>query len=96
MIFATDELMRKFLISLCKSKRGGEIKVPMKTLEDQNTRLNFRRDGRFMVLSLEVVKDQWGRIVDRCGQVKCLKCDVYINYSYSDGSKRTLCAQHEA
>lgn len=92
-----EELMRKFLIILGESRGGEEIKLHLTSLEtvDPNARLRFRRNGPHMVMSVEVVKDRWGRVVDRCGQVKCLKCDTYINYDYPDGSKRTLCAQHE-
>jgi hypothetical protein len=93
-----DQLTRQFLVSLCGSSPGGEIKLPMAALDavDENGRLRFRRAGKFIVLSVKVVKDRWGRIVDRCGQVKCLDCDTYINYDYPDGSKRTHCAQHES
>lgn len=92
-----SELMRQFLIVLCQGKPDGEIKLDCSTLDavGQDARLNFRRKGQHMVLSVKVVKDRWGRVVDRCGQIKCEKCDVYVNYEYSDGSKRTHCAQHE-
>jgi len=93
-----NELMRQFLIVLAQGKRGEEIKLHVDTLEavDPNARINFHRDGPLMVMSLEIVKDEWGRVIDRCGQVKCLKCDVYVNYCYPDGSKRTHCSQHDS
>jgi hypothetical protein len=92
-----QELMRQFLIILSKGKPGEEIKLHIDTLDavDENLRISFKRDGPLMVMSAEVVKDEWGRIVDRCGQVKCLNCDVRINYDYPDGSKREYCARHE-
>ena len=97
MMIMREELMRQFLITLCQDRPGGEIKLHQKALKavDPNIRINFRRDGHMVVMSLEVVKDEWGRVIDRCGQVKCLKCDTYVNYCYSDGSKRTVCAEHE-
>lgn len=94
-----SELMRQFLIVLANSgNRGGEIKLHIGSLDvvDPNARISFNRDGPLMVMSVEVVKDRWGRVVDRCGQIKCGKCDVYVNYDYPDGSKRTHCAQHES
>jgi len=90
-----EELMRQFLIVLAKGK--GEIKLHVDSLAavDPNARIEFERDGPLMVMSVKVYKDEWGRVIDRCGQVKCLKCDVYVNYDYPDGSKREYCAEHE-
>lgn len=95
MTILPEELMRQFLIVLAQ-ERGG-LKLSLAALEavDPNTRVEFYRDGPLMAMKLTVPKDRWGRVLDRCGQVKCLKCDVSINYAYSDGSKRTLCAKHE-
>lgn len=92
-----SELMRQFLIILAQGKPGGEIKLHWQSLKtvDPNARLKFHRDGPLMVLSIEVVKDEWGRVIDRCGQVKCVQCDVYVNYCYPDGSKRELCSEHD-
>lgn len=92
-----EELMRQFLIILAQGKPGGEIKLHWKSLEavDQNARINFHRDGQVMVMSVEVVKDKWGRVIDRCGQIKCGKCDVHVNYEYPGGSKREYCSDHD-
>jgi len=94
MTILNEELMRQFLIVLSK---GEKIELPMDSLKavGEDARIRFTQKGSLMVMSVNVVKDRWGRVVDRCGQVKCLKCDTYINYDYPDGSKRTLCAQHE-
>ena len=92
------DLMRKFLIVLASMKqRGGEIKIGIDSLDavDDNARISFNRDGPLMVMSFEVVKDRWGRVIDRCGQVKCLDCSVRVNYSYSDGTKRERCSDHD-
>lgn len=92
-----DELMRRFLIVLSQGKLGGGIKLHVDSIEgvDQNARVEFTRDGPLWVLDVVVPKDQWGRVIDRCGQVKCRKCETYINYDYPDGSKRALCAKHD-
>lgn len=92
-----NELMRKFLIILAQGKGDGEIKLHVDSLEGVNpaARVEFYRHGPLMVMRVQVVKDRWGRVVDRCGQVKCLKCDTYINYDYPDGSKRVYCAKHD-
>lgn len=92
-----EELMRKFLIILAEGKRGGEIKLHVDSLEavEDAKRIKFERDGPLMVMSVWVEKDDWGRVIDRCGQVKCLKCEVRVNYCYSDGSKREHCSKHD-
>lgn len=89
-----NELMRAFLIVLAK---GEKIELPVDSLKavGEDARIRFKKKGSLMVMSVHVVKDRWGRVIDRCGQVKCLKCDTYINYDYPDGSKRTHCGQHE-
>ena len=93
-----SELMRQFLIVICQGKPGGEIKFHLGTLDgvNPNARLEFYRDGPLMALRVAVVQDRWGRVVDRAGQVKCLECEVRVNYGYPDGSKRTHCAVHES
>ena len=87
------ELMRKFLITMSH----GDLVVSLEALKavDPNARLEFYRDGPLVVMRVKVLKDKWGRTIDRAGQVKCLKCDVWVNYDYPDGSKREYCSEHE-
>lgn len=91
------ELMRQFLIILANGNPGGTIRLHIGSLDlvDPKIRLEFHRDGPIMEMSLKIVKDEWGRELDRCGQVKCLKCDTWINFEYADGSKRECCVEHE-
>lgn len=93
----SDELMRQFLIVIAQGNSTGEIKLHVDSLEgvNPNARVEFHRDGPVMVMRVQVMKDRWGRVVDRCGQIKCGKCDVFVNYDYPDGSKREYCSDHE-
>jgi hypothetical protein len=93
-----DDLMRRFLIVLAQGERNREIVLHVDSLEGVNPamRLEFKRNGPLMIMTAYVVKDRWGREVDRCGQVKCGKCDVRVNYDYPDGSKREFCSEHES